>query len=132
LYAGYSISVFYDPLIMKLAVWGANRDESIQRMKNVLNEFVIEGVKTTVPFHKKIMENEHFLRGDVHINFIEEAIGEVLPKQTLEEEELAAVIAVLVDEVEREKIRAVIPKKEQKAVSLWKLAERMRRQGRTV
>lgn len=131
-YAGCSTSVFYDPLIMKLAVWGADRVEAVQRMRNALNEFVIEGVKTTVPFHKEIMKNERFLKGDIHINFIEEAIGEVLPKQALEEEEAVAVIAVLVGEMEREKIHAVIPKKEQKAVSLWKLAERMRRRGRPI
>lgn len=132
IYAGYSVSVFYDPLIMKLAVWGANRDESIQRMKNALNEFVLEGVKTTVPFHKKIIENERFLKGDIHINFIEEAIGEVLPKQALEEEEAAAVIGVLVNQIERSGTRAVIPRKESKAASLWKLAERVKRRGKIV
>ena len=44
-------------------------------MKNALNEFVIEGFKTTIPFHKKIMEDECFLKGDIHVNFIEERIG---------------------------------------------------------
>jgi len=132
LYAGYSISVFYDPLIVKLAVWGSNRDESIKRMKNALNEFVIEGVKTTIPFHKKIMEDECFLRGDIHVNFIEERIGELLPEQALEDEEAAAIVAVLADHVERRGFRAVIPRREPKAVSLWKLAGRVKRRGRTL
>ncbi|NWG10960.1 acetyl-CoA carboxylase biotin carboxylase subunit [Candidatus Bathyarchaeota archaeon] len=130
IYAGYSISVFYDPLIMKLAVWGSNRDECVQRMRNALNEFVIEGVKTTVPFHKKIMENECFLKGDIHINFIEEVMGEVLPRQTLETEEIAALAAVLVGQMERGEVHAVIPRRESEAVSKWKLVERMRRGGR--
>ena len=130
LFAGYPISVFYDPLIVKLAVWGSNREESIQRMKNALNEFVIEGVKTTIPFHKKIMEDEFFFNGDVHINFIEERIGELLPAQALEEEEAAAIIAVLANYIERKGVRAVIPRREPKAVSLWKLASRVRRRGR--
>jgi len=130
LYSGYSMSLFYDPLIVKLAVWGSNRGESIQRMKNALNEFVIEGVKTTIPFHKKIMEDECFLEGDIHINFIEERIGEVLPEQALEEEEAAAIVAVLADKIERRGVRAVIPKREPRAVSLWRLAGRARRRGK--
>jgi len=127
LYTGYRISVFYDPLIVKLAVWGANRGEVIQRMKNALNEIVIEGLKTTIPFHKKIMEDEGYLKGDIHINFVEERIGEVLPTCDLEDEETAAIIAVLADQIERKDIRAVIPKREPRAVSLWRLAGRTRR-----
>ena len=130
LYAGYSISVFYDPLIVKLAAWGSNREESIRRMQNALNELVIEGVKTTIPFHRKIMEDECFLKGDIHINFVEERIGELLPAQTLEDEEAAAVVAVLVDQMEGRGVRAVIPKREPKAISMWKLAGRVRRRGK--
>ncbi|MEM3458726.1 MAG: acetyl-CoA carboxylase biotin carboxylase subunit [Candidatus Bathyarchaeia archaeon] len=132
LYVGYPISVFYDPLIAKLAVWGENRGEAIQRMKNALNEFVIVGVKTTIPFHKKIMEDEQFLKGDIHINFVDEKIERLMPKQTLEEEEAAAIIAVLADYVERSETRAVIPKREPRAVSSWRLAGRTRRVSRAL
>jgi acetyl/propionyl-CoA carboxylase alpha subunit len=131
LYAGYTISVFYDPLIVKLAVWGSNRDEAIQRMKNALNEFVIESVKTTIPFHKKIMEDEYYLKGDIHINFVEERIGEVLPERALEDEEAAAIVAVLADQIEKRGVRALIPRREPKAVSVWRLACRTRRLERT-
>jgi len=131
LYAGYSISTFYDPLIVKLATWGSNREESIRRMKNALDEFVIEGMKTTIPFHKKIMEDEYFLKGDIHVNFIEERIEMLLPKQALGEEEAAAIIAVLVGHIERRGVRAVVPRREREAVSLWKLAGRVRRLGKT-
>jgi len=129
LYSDYSLSVFYDPLIVKLAVWGANRDEAVQRMKNALSEFVIEGVKTTVPFHKKIMEDEHFLSGDVHVNFVDERIKELMPEQALDEEEVAAIVAVLAGQVERRGVRAVIPRRESKAVSQWRLVGRARRTG---
>lgn len=131
LYDGYSVSVFYDPLIVKLAVWSSSREESIQRMKNALNEFVIDGVKTTIPFHKKIMEDEHFLKGDIHINFVDEKINELLPEQVLGEEEVAAIVAVLADQIERRGVQAVVPKREPKVVSLWKIAGRVRRLGRT-
>lgn len=132
LYVGYPISVFYDPLVAKLAVWGENRGEAIQRMKNALNEFVIVGIKTTIPFHKKIMEDEQFLKGDIHINFVDEKIERLMPKQALEEEEAAAIIAVLADYVERSETRAVIPKREPRAVSSWRLAGRTRRVSRTL
>jgi len=117
-------------LIAKLAVWGSNREESIQRMKNALNEFVIEGVKTTIPFHRKIIEDECFLKGEIHINFVEERIGELLPAQALEEEEAAAIVALLVDHIRGRGARAVIPRREPPAVSLWKLASRAKRSGR--
>jgi acetyl-CoA carboxylase biotin carboxylase subunit len=129
-YVGYPISVFYDPLIVKLAVWGLDRAECLGRMRNALDELVVEGVKTTVPFHKRIVGDERFLKGDVHVNFIEETIGEVLPRQVLDAEETAAVVAVLFDQMEKEGVRAVVLKKEPKAVSMWKLAERMSRRGR--
>ncbi len=127
LYTGCPVSVFYDPLIVKLAVWGSNREESVQRMKNALNEFVIEGVKTTIPFHKKIVEDEFFLKGEIHVNFIEERIGELLPKRAVEDEEAAAIAAVIADYTERRHVRAVIPRRDHKAVSLWKLAGKVKR-----
>jgi len=131
LYAGYLVSLYYDPLIVKLAVWGSNRDEAIRRMRNALNEFVIDGVKTTIPLHKRIMEDEYFLKGDVHINFIDERITKLLPEHFLGEEEAAAIFAVLVSHMGTAGVRAVVPRRESKAVSMWKLASRVRRSGRT-
>ncbi len=130
LYTGYPISVFYDSLIAKLAVWGANRYEAVQRMKNALNEFRIGGVKTTIPFHKRIMEDKQFLQGDIHVNFVDEKIEKLMPEQAVEEEEAAAVIAVLANYIERSVVRAVVPKRESTAISLWRLAGRMRRLGK--
>lgn len=124
LYSGYNISVFYDPLIAKLAVYGLNRQESIKRMRNALDEFVIEGVKTTIPFHKKIMEDEDFLKGDVHINFVDERMEKLLPEKTLTDEETAAIIAVLANHMRGAKVKAFIPKRSSRGISLWKFAGR--------
>lgn len=124
LYVGYTVSVFYDSLVAKLAVWGLNRSEAIKRMRNALDEFVIEGVKTTIPFHKRIMEDEDFLKGDIHINFVDEKIEKLLPKKALTEEEIAALTAVLANQAGEAKIKALIPRREQRGVSLWKLAGR--------
>jgi len=131
LYSGYTISVFYDPLIVKLAAWGVNRAEAIQRMKNALNEFVIDGVKTTIPFHKKIMEDENFLKGDIHVNFVDERIAKLLPEHLLKEEEAVAIIAVLTRQIGKSGVQAVIPKRKSNFVSMWKLASRIKRFART-
>jgi acetyl-CoA carboxylase biotin carboxylase subunit len=70
-YAGYYIPPHYDSLIAKLIAKGKNREEAISRMHRALDEFVIEGVKTTIPFHKKLMKNEKFRSGSFDTNFIE-------------------------------------------------------------
>jgi acetyl-CoA carboxylase biotin carboxylase subunit len=130
LYNGYSISVLYDPLIVKLAAWGLSRGEAICRVRNALQELVIEGVRTTIPFHKRIMENESFLKGDIHVNFVDENLGELLPEQTLDDEEVAAVMAVLTEQAQRVGSRALVLRRNPRTMSFWKLAGRVRRFGR--
>ncbi len=71
-YAGYTIPPFYDSMIAKLIVTAFTREEAIVRMKRALGEFVIEGVKTTIPFHQKMMENEKFISGNYTTKFIDE------------------------------------------------------------
>lgn len=70
-YPGYVIPPFYDSMVSKVITWGRNRDEAISRMKRALDEFVIEGVKTTIPFHKKLMDNETFRKGTFNTKFLE-------------------------------------------------------------
>ncbi len=72
--SGSKISPFYDSLIAKLIVWDNTREGAISRSKRALDEFKIEGIKTTIPFHKKILENENFRTGNIHTHFIEEEI----------------------------------------------------------
>ena len=69
-YTEYKIPPYYDSLIAKLIVHGKDRSEAIARMEAALDEFVIEGVKTTIPFHKKILANPLFKRGEIHTEFI--------------------------------------------------------------
>ena len=70
-YAGYEISPYYDSMIGKLIVHGKNRYEAINICKRALDEFVIEPIKTTIPFHRKVMNNPAFLRGRFATDFIE-------------------------------------------------------------
>ncbi|GFN30544.1 acetyl-CoA carboxylase biotin carboxylase subunit [Paenibacillus xylaniclasticus] len=71
-YPGYTISPHYDSMIAKLIVWGATREEAIARMKRALYEFEIEGIKTTIPFHMKLLNHPKFLKGTFDIKFLEE------------------------------------------------------------
>ena len=75
---GASVSPFYDSLIAKLICFGQDRAEAIARAKRALNEFEIEGVKTTIPFHKRVLGNEVFVTGDARTDFIEQEMSDVL------------------------------------------------------
>ena len=70
-YSGYKIPPYYDSMIAKIIAHGKDRAEAIAKMKRALDEFVIEGVKTTIPIHKKILENENFLNSNYSTTFIE-------------------------------------------------------------
>ncbi len=72
LYAGYSIPPFYDSMIAKLIVSGRTREGCIMRLKRALEEMVIDGVKTTIPLHKALLEQPDILNGDYSIKWLEE------------------------------------------------------------
>jgi|TARA_B110000240_G_C13504262_1_gene455352 acetyl-CoA carboxylase biotin carboxylase subunit len=71
-YAGYTIPPNYDSMISKLITVAQSREEAIAKMKRALGEYIVEGVKTTIPFHQKLMENEQFNKGDFTTKFLEE------------------------------------------------------------
>ena len=70
-YSGYIIPPFYDSMIAKLITTAQTREEAINKMKRALDEFIIEGIKTTIPFHKKLMDNPEFIKGDYTTKFME-------------------------------------------------------------
>jgi len=125
LYTGYTIPIFYDSLVAKLAVWGRDRDEAILRMKNALDGYVIEGVETTILFHKKILNDECFRSGEIHTEFIGERIGSLTVEAEFEGEEVAALSAVLADFLSnRQEGLAVIPQRRAETAPAWKMAGR--------
>ncbi|MCK5591909.1 MAG: acetyl-CoA carboxylase biotin carboxylase subunit, partial [Candidatus Pacebacteria bacterium] len=69
------IPPFYDSLIAKLIVWGNNRDHAIARAKRAFDEFTIEGIKTTIPFHQKVLNNKYFLNTDYDTNSIDKLLN---------------------------------------------------------
>lgn len=70
-YTGYEIPPYYDSLVAKLIVKAKTRDEAIDKMYHTLDEFIIEGIQTTIPFHKKLMRNDQFRSGHFDTTFVE-------------------------------------------------------------
>ncbi len=74
-YQGYEVPPFYDSLLAKLVVWGRDREECLARSRWALDQFVVEGVKTTIPFHRRVIDHPMFVAGDVSTHFIEDHLG---------------------------------------------------------
>jgi len=70
LFSGYTVPPNYDSLVAKLIVWGADREEAIARGRLALDELKIEGIKTTIPFHRKVVDEQDFIAGKAHTDYI--------------------------------------------------------------
>jgi acetyl-CoA carboxylase biotin carboxylase subunit len=71
IYAGYTIPPYYDSMIAKIIAVAQTREEAIDTMSRALSEYVIEGIKTTIPFHQQLMQNEDFRNGNFTTKFLE-------------------------------------------------------------
>jgi acetyl-CoA carboxylase biotin carboxylase subunit len=71
IYRKYEVSPFYDSLIGKLIVLGEDRDMAIRRMQRALSEFRVEGIKVTIPFHAKVLQDKDFISGDIDTHFLD-------------------------------------------------------------
>ena len=74
IYAGYEVPAYYDSLVAKLIVHGHNRQEAIMTMRRALSEFYIAPIKTTIPFHLKLMDNPLFKKGDISTHFVQDLL----------------------------------------------------------
>src|SRR5207247_11462659 len=77
----------YGSLIAKVAAYSLDRDGAVERMRVALNETVIEGVRTTLPVHQAVLEDERFLRGSYHTQFLDEMLAGWKPKSAIRSEE---------------------------------------------
>jgi len=71
-YQGYLVPPYYDSLLAKLVVWGRDREECLARSRWALDQFLVEGVKTVIPFHRRVLEHPMFIAGDVSTHFIDD------------------------------------------------------------
>jgi acetyl-CoA carboxylase biotin carboxylase subunit len=93
------VSIYYDPMVAKLAVWGRNRAEAIDRLARALNEYLIAGITTTLPFFRSVVRDEEFLAGKLDTGFIPR-FNERQPKTETRsnsalETDLAAIVAAI-------------------------------------
>jgi acetyl-CoA carboxylase biotin carboxylase subunit len=102
-YAGFEVSLHYDPMIAKLCTWGRNRESAISNMKRALREYKILGIKTTIPFHLRVLQNEAFLRGDYDTTFIDTKFDKEGLKRQRNCDPTVAVIAAALRHFEQEK-----------------------------
>ena len=76
MYAGYVVPPYYDSMIGKLIAYGKNRPEALRRMEIALEEMIVEGIKTTIPFHKLALKHPRFRAGDLDTGFVEQLLKE--------------------------------------------------------
>jgi acetyl-CoA carboxylase biotin carboxylase subunit len=100
-YEGYEIPIYYDPMISKLIVWGANRDEAIRRMRRALYEYKITGVKTSIKFLERIMNTPDFINGKYDTHFIEKNQERLLAQDNCDNCDDIVVIAAYIDYLDK-------------------------------
>ncbi len=124
-YEGFEIPIYYDPIISKLVAWGKDRTEAIARMKRALTEYVVTGVKTTIPFHIRVMNNRHFIEGNFDTNFIDKVFFKEEEERELKHGDVAVITAAIQVFLEERK-RAMAQKSVEGAgpVSMWKYSTR--------
>ena len=129
-YAGFTITPYYDSLISKLVCWGETRGEAILRMRRALEEFRILGVRTNIPFHQQLLDSPRFIGGQFDTRFVEERFeleqpGQVEGKMAL----IAAVLATLVTHRETQQAAQIVRRSE-RDTSNWKWVGRYERMHR--
>ncbi len=75
-YEGWEVPVHYDPLLAKLICWGATRQEALARLRRALDEYVIAGIQTNIPFFRRLVERPEFLRGELDTELIHRMLKE--------------------------------------------------------
>jgi acetyl-CoA carboxylase biotin carboxylase subunit len=133
-YEGAEVSIYYDPMISKLATWGRTRAEAIGRMRRALEEYAVGGIKTTLPFFREVMRDEEFVAGRLDTGFISRfnerrasaaaAAGEVEPDPHETERRDVALIAAALAYAEPAQQGTQQQQSAPAPPSRWKLAGR--------
>jgi acetyl-CoA carboxylase, biotin carboxylase subunit len=125
IYAGYEVTPYYDSMLAKLIVWGANRPQAIVRMSRALEEYRIMGLNTNLPFHMKLMDSHHFISGKFDTGFVEHYFNPTVDSMRLNPE-AAAIIATLVAHHNQQQAAQIIGPNE-RDTSNWKWMSRWER-----
>ena len=102
-YAGFEVSLHYDPMFAKLVTWGRDRESAIANMERALREYKILGIKTTIPFHQRVLKNSTFLAGNYETTFIDEKFNKNDFKRSKDCDTTIAIIAAVLKHYEEVK-----------------------------
>ncbi|MBM4419181.1 MAG: acetyl-CoA carboxylase biotin carboxylase subunit [Chloroflexi bacterium] len=123
---GHEVTLYYDPLLAKLIVWGETRGQAILRMRRALSEYRILGIRTTIPFHYRVMELASFIAGRIDTRFLDRGVlsaGEA----TSETARIAAIAAAVVTHRRRQAARVPVrDSADDAAAAAWRLSTRPR------
>ncbi len=122
IYEGFEVSLYYDPMVAKLVAWGETRAEAILRMRRALDEYRIIGVKTSIPFHRQVMDSTSFIGGQFDTGFIENRFHMIGADET-KHGETAAIVATMLAHQRRQQAFAMI---EVEAGGDWRISGRQR------
>lgn len=100
-YEGYEIPIYYDPMISKLIVWGKGRSEAISRMRRALYEYKITGIKTSIKYLERIMNNPNFIEGNYDTHFIENNQEQLMDTSGHEDSSDMVIIAAFIDYLQK-------------------------------
>ncbi len=117
IFSGVEVSIFYDPILAKLIVWGENRNDAIQRMKTALENYIILGIKTQIPFLKQVIEHKEFAKGNTTTDFLPIFFPNWKLEQAPDLEKLIALSAASIVQMHKKSDRPVTELRKQ--ISPW-------------
>ncbi len=133
IYSGGDIPYFYDPMLAKVITWGRDRAQAIERMKRALREYIVVGVQTNIPFHLQLLDDERFLRGDIHTGFLDTEFAMAPADGRDGTDDVALMVAAILSHLKTRQPLAEAYGPTISEGSAWKAAGRsMLMQGRTV
>ncbi len=128
-YEGWEVPLFYDPMISKLATWGASRPEAIARMKRALGEYHVGGIRTTIPFFLDVLDDDEFRRGEIDTGYIARFLQRRTAIETRQDgpsdEQIAAAIVAAINYVKQSKAISNSSASPSGQPGKWKLAGRV-------
>ncbi len=130
--SGSEVSLYYDPMLAKLIVFGADREQAVTRMRRALVDLIIGGIETSRDFHVRVMDDDEFRRGAIDIQWLERRLPEILSRPPSDEAtRIAAIAGALLAERDRSarsvtmEVNGATPARRQESLDSWKQAARV-------
>lgn len=129
-FEGWTVPVEYDPLLSKLVTWGTDREEALSRMRRALGEYEVAGIKTNLPFFRRMMNHPNFIHGDFDTGFIDRLLKDADALTLTEKPAPDSLLAATLGAILEARHRVTVP--DNHDASAWKLAGRRKLMDRSV